>query len=664
MKRNGEKGAEIFTVHESTRIKFTQVLVDMRENPNLDSLEMPTDLTNTERKYLHTLAMQLGLKSKSIGKGDGRRIVIKKLTGGKKIAGVDGDDGEMHDGLLPVLNVGHHGIESLNRYMKKYPPNKVEAKEAEETGSSLSVHCDGKGNKAAADDDDDDDDEETKDRMLMETLRELNIDDSAQMFINEKKVKHIDLNKRAKLHHAAQQKKVLSPNYHSMQQIRAKLPAYTHQQEICDIIQNNRVTILSGDTGCGKSTQVPQFVLDSNPTCNIVVTQPRRISAISIAERVANERCEKVGNVVGYNVRLDTATSPSTQLVFLTPGVLLRKFQSSFDLKEYTHIIIDEIHERDKYTEFLMIALRKLMEQRKDLRIVLMSATIQTNELRKYWNGVGSGYGSELGITLGEGEGDFMPAEICVPGRTFPVQSFYLEDVLQMTGFVDEANFGSELNDFEADLNALMAKGTHNQKSQSNRKGKRSSNGTGGDNINMLMASEHSLSCVMCNQGGFKCAEELGSHMGLCTGVGDMDMVALERKVRQTNVFTNFSSSSLANGEDDFDESEVIFDDEYDIEEEEVGSSGDDDEHFGLHGGKWDGESPFGVAEVVDSAVKTTLTEEEMLNRYQMMHDDEQIDTDLIMETIKYIAKVSYLDGAILVFLSGKLISYVIAQSR
>jgi hypothetical protein len=170
----------------------------------------------------------------------------------------------------------------------------------------------------------------------------------------------------------------------------------------------------------------------------------------------------------------------------------------------------------------------------------------------------------------------------------------------------------------------------------------------------MLMASEHSLVCVMCNQGGFKCAEELGTHMGMCAGVGNIDMVALEQKVRQSNVCTEFSSSSLANFAGYLDAS---IEDEYDIIGEEEGDSSvgdDDDERFGMHAGKWDGESPFGVAEVVDSAIRTTLTEEEMLNRYQMMHDDEQIDTDLIMETVKYIVKVSYLDGAILVFLPGK----------
>ena len=433
---------------------------------------------------------------------------------------------------------------------------------------------------------------------------------------------------------------------------------------------------ISSILGCGKTTQVPQFVLDSSPTCNIVCTQPRRISAISIAERVASERCERVGQVVGYNVRLDAATSPSTQLVFVTPGILLRKFQSSPTLEEYTHIIIDEIHERDKYTEFLMIALRELMERRTDLRVVLMSATIQTNELRQYWNGVGSG-STRLG--LGDGErkddidirmelGDFMPAEICVPGRTFPVQSFYLEDVLQMTGFVNDADFSGGLGDLEADLSALLAKDErNNQKAHPNQRRKKGGNGNGNGNgngdtsngsrgshsDNVFIVSEHSFVCVMCNQGGFKNAEELGTHIGLCNGVGNIDMVALERKVRQTNVSTNFGGGHETVVEElDGESSEVVFEDEYDVAEEES-SSDDDDERLGIHDGKWDGESPFGVAEVVDSAVKTTLTEEEMLNRYQMMHDDEQIDIDLIMETIRYIVKASYLDGAILIFLPG-----------
>ena len=113
----------------------------------------------------------------------------------------------------------------------------------------------------------------------------------------------------------------------------------------------------------------------------------RRISAISIAERVAEEQClgAKVGSLVGYQVRLDSATSKDTQLLFLTPGLLLRKLQSSPMLSEYTHIVIDEVHERDKYTEFLLIRLRDLLPLRPDLRLVLMSATLQTEVLMNYF---------------------------------------------------------------------------------------------------------------------------------------------------------------------------------------------------------------------------------------------------------------------------------------
>jgi HrpA-like RNA helicase len=167
-----------------------------------------------------------------------------------------------------------------------------------------------------------------------------------------------------------------------MQQYCANLPIHAHKEEIVQTVQDHKVTIISGATGSGKSTGAPQAILDANPCCSIVVTQPRRISAISIAERVAQEQClEPVGGLIGYQVRLESAVSTRTQLLFLTPGVLLRKLQSSPLLAEFTHVVIDEIHERDKYTEFLLIVLRDLIPKRPDLRVVLMSATLQTNKL-------------------------------------------------------------------------------------------------------------------------------------------------------------------------------------------------------------------------------------------------------------------------------------------
>jgi len=139
--------------------------------------------------------------------------------------------------------------------------------------------------------------------------------------------------------------------------------------------------------------------------------------------------------MVGYQVRLEGRISKRTQLLFLTPGVLLKKFQSSPGLQEFTHVIIDEIHERDRYTKFLLIILRDLISRRSDLRIILMSATIQTNELMEYWSAINHLESVQENLVH-----DLLhmnkPAEICIPGRTYPVQEFFLEDSLEMTGFV------------------------------------------------------------------------------------------------------------------------------------------------------------------------------------------------------------------------------------
>jgi len=423
----------------------------------------------------------------------------------------------------------------------------------------------------------------------------------------------------------------------------------------------------------GKSTQVPQFLLDDDrigPKCQIVVTQPRRISAISVAERVAAERgeeCGKRGGLIGYSVRLESCACPSTQCLFVTPGVLLRRFQSSPDLEGVTHVVIDEIHERDKYTEFLMIALRNLMTLRDDLHVVLMSATIQTHELSVYWTGVGRVVGVPLTVSEVMDEDDMeidgssemlvssgAPAEVSIPGRTFPVQEFFLEDILEMTGYVndDGHRFGdqAELDRIDAELGTLLQGGSagggggscNKSRGSSNRKRKGAPLGDGS-----------SLSCVMCGRSGFRSAEELGDHVALCDGGGGVTMEALEDRVRSVNAadilaFDKDIVAANAQFEEHVD-AEAMFE-EYGLEDDDE-DDGDDD-IAGLHHGKWDGESPFGIADVL-SGNTTTLTQEEMLSRYQQMHDDEQIDDMLLLEIVRYICESSYGDGAILVFFPG-----------
>ena len=403
------------------------------------------------------------------------------------------------------------------------------------------------------------------------------------------------------------------------------------------------------------------------PTASIVVTQPRRISAISVAERVAAERgevCGKRGGLIGYSVRLESCACPSTQCLFVTPGVLLRRFQSSPDLDGVTHVVIDEIHERDKYTEFLMIALRNLMTLRDDLHVVLMSATIQTHELSVYWTGVGSV--ADIPPTVPEAmDADAMevddgssemfvasgaPAEVSIPGRTFPVQEFFLEDILEMTGYVndDGQRLGdqSELDRIDVELGALL------QGNASGGGSNKSRGGHGKKRKDVPQSDGLSLSCVMCGRPGFRSAEELGDHVALCDGGGGISMEALEDKVRSVNaanIMAYDKDIAAANAQfEEYSDADAAFED-YDLGEDEDDGG---DAIAGLHQGKWDGESPFAIADVLSSSA-TTLTQEEMLSRYQQMHDDEQIDVMLLLEIVRFICESSYGDGAILIFLPG-----------
>uniref|UniRef100_A0A8C6V6M1 Putative ATP-dependent RNA helicase DHX57 n=1 Tax=Naja naja TaxID=35670 RepID=A0A8C6V6M1_NAJNA len=217
--------------------------------------------------------------------------------------------------------------------------------------------------------------------------------------------------------------KISSRRYQTMLQERQKLPAWEEKNNILSLLSKYQVLVVSGMTGCGKTTQVPQFILDSslegpsNKVANIVCTQPRRIAAISVAERVAKERTERVGITVGYQIRLESVMSPATRLLYCTTGVLLRRLEGDKKLQGITHIIIDEIHERTEESDFLLLIMKDLMLQRPELRVVLMSATLNSNIFSQYFNS--------------------CPI-VNIPGSTFPVEQFFLEDAIAMTGYVLE----------------------------------------------------------------------------------------------------------------------------------------------------------------------------------------------------------------------------------
>eukprot|EP00762_Andalucia_godoyi_P007174 ANDGO_08007.mRNA.1 DExH-box ATP-dependent RNA helicase DExH1 len=209
--------------------------------------------------------------------------------------------------------------------------------------------------------------------------------------------------------------------YKDILQKRMKLPAFQLKDIIAKTVRENQVTVISGETGSGKTTQIGQFILDDylasnrGSECRIVCTQPRRIAAVSVAERVAQERADAVGQEVGYSVRLDAKYDPRrSQLLFFTTGVLLRRMHADLELQGVSHVIVDEIHERSLDSDFLLIILRELMLRRKDLKIILMSATLNADQFAQYFHG--------------------CPC-LHIPGFTHPVQNFFLEDVVDMTNY-------------------------------------------------------------------------------------------------------------------------------------------------------------------------------------------------------------------------------------
>lgn len=225
------------------------------------------------------------------------------------------------------------------------------------------------------------------------------------------------------------------PKMEKMRTTRAALPIFTKSNELLEHIQQNDVTICMAETGSGKTTQIPQIILDDfidrgeGARCNIICTQPRRLAAFSVADRVAKERGEVVGSgSIGYSVRFESKLPEERgSITFCTIGVLLRRMQSAMTggglaaarMDEVTHILVDEVHERDVDTDLLLVVLRRMMQDRRKrnvpLKIVLMSATIDPKLFRQYFH---------------DKDGNEAPL-IDIPGRTFPVKKHYLEDFVE-----------------------------------------------------------------------------------------------------------------------------------------------------------------------------------------------------------------------------------------
>ena len=163
-----------------------------------------------------------------------------------------------------------------------------------------------------------------------------------------------------------------------------KLPIYSKEKQIIEQINNNKVVIISGNTGCGKSTQVPQIIYENFHNCKILMTQPRRIAAISIAKRISFERYTELGELIGYQVSMLKKISKDTKIFLKTTGIFLEELYHN--KMDYTHIIIDEVHERDVYVDIVLALLKQFLKDFKnlDIKLILMSATIAESDFANY----------------------------------------------------------------------------------------------------------------------------------------------------------------------------------------------------------------------------------------------------------------------------------------
>eukprot|EP01031_Cornospumella_fuschlensis_P009862 gene9862-12100_t len=194
------------------------------------------------------------------------------------------------------------------------------------------------------------------------------------------------------------------------------LPVEEHKDEILKAVRENQVVVCIGETGSGKTTRIPQYLHDAriggDSNKIIGITQPRQIAAISVAERVCDERRCRMGEEVGYTIRFDDKTSSATRIKFMTDGILIRECLSDPLLNRYAVIMLDEAHERSLNTDILFGLLKRACKRRADLKVLITSATLEASKLQDFF---------------------WQCPLINIPGRVFPVDIYHSKTRQVMT---------------------------------------------------------------------------------------------------------------------------------------------------------------------------------------------------------------------------------------
>jgi pre-mRNA-splicing factor ATP-dependent RNA helicase DHX38/PRP16 len=192
----------------------------------------------------------------------------------------------------------------------------------------------------------------------------------------------------------------------TMKEQRQYLPAFGVREELLKVIRDNRIVIVVGETGSGKTTQLTQYLAEDGYAKNGIIgcTQPRRVAAMSVAKRVSEEMGTKLGDKVGYAIRFEDCTSSKTIIKYMTDGVLLRESLNAPDIDQYSCIIMDEAHERALNTDVLMGLLKRVMTRRRDMKLIVTSATMNAEKFSRFFGNV---------------------PIFTIPGRTFPVDVMF-----------------------------------------------------------------------------------------------------------------------------------------------------------------------------------------------------------------------------------------------
>lgn len=192
----------------------------------------------------------------------------------------------------------------------------------------------------------------------------------------------------------------------SIKQQRESLPVYKFRKQLLDAVNENQLMIVVGDTGSGKTTQLTQYLAEGGFANHGMIgcTQPRRVAAMSVAKRVAEEVGCKLGQEVGYTIRFEDCTSPETKIKYMTDGMLQREVLMDPNLRKYSVIMLDEAHERTIATDVLFGLLKKTLKRRPDLKVIVTSATLDADKFSEYFN---------------------KCPIFTIPGRTFPVEVMY-----------------------------------------------------------------------------------------------------------------------------------------------------------------------------------------------------------------------------------------------